>query len=66
MAANSTENSILHEVKEDEAKTPANLVFHCVACRTILGDSFSWVGADENLRTISLSGKKLPHSVSPY
>jgi len=63
MAANSTTNSVLEEIKEEGAKNATNLVFHCVGCRTILGDSLSWVGADENLRTVSLSGKNYVRNV---
>jgi hypothetical protein len=33
----------------------APLVFQCITCRAIVGDSFSWVNADEELQIITLS-----------
>lgn len=56
MAANSTEETALED--KDEAEETLPLVFQCTGCLSILGDSFSWVCADQNLRTISLSGEK--------
>lgn len=56
MAANST---VLDRNEEDDPLDTVPLVFHCVGCRTIIGDSLSWVCADQNLRTVSLSGKML-------
>ena len=31
------------------------LVFQCKTCRVVLGDSFSWLGADEELSAITLT-----------
>ncbi|KXJ23776.1 protein Mis18-alpha [Exaiptasia diaphana] len=52
MAANST---VVDRNEEDDPLDTIPLVFHCVGCRTIIGDSLSWVCADQNLRTVSLS-----------
>ncbi|XP_031567475.1 protein Mis18-alpha-like [Actinia tenebrosa] len=52
MAANSTEETT---IEDNEAEETLPLVFQCTGCLSILGDSFAWVCADPNLRTVSLS-----------
>lgn len=39
-----------------DGEVDAPLVFQCSKCRTIVGDSFSWVGSDKEMNTISLKG----------
>ncbi|CAG8582208.1 323_t:CDS:2 [Paraglomus occultum] len=35
----------------------APLVFQCIKCRLIVGDSFAWVNADKDLRSVALHAK---------
>ncbi len=37
------------------APQPQTLVFFCANCRTIVGDSLSFVGADARTKTLTLS-----------
>jgi hypothetical protein len=39
---------------EEPTEVVNPLVFQCKSCRVILGDSFSWLCADEESNTISL------------
>ena len=34
----------------------APLVFQCIKCRLIVCDSFAWVNADKDLRSVALHG----------
>ena len=43
---------------QEEVNNP--LVFQCKDCRSIIGDSFSWVTALEDLDVIVLSGHPRP------
>jgi len=43
---------------QEEVNNP--LVFQCKDCRSIIGDSFSWVTALEDLDVIVLSGDPPP------
>ena len=41
--------------EEQEIVNP--LVFQCVNCKGIVGDSFSWLSADQELNAITLTSK---------
>ena len=43
----------------DDNDTEYPLVFQCTKCNSILGDSLSWLCANEDLRTLTLSRKFL-------
>lgn len=42
-------------LQEQEIMNP--LVFQCKHCRSVIGDSFTWVGADQELNAVILSAK---------
>ena len=44
------------DTNSNEEVVIAPLVFQCKKCKLIVGDSYTWVSADENLRTVTLRG----------
>ena len=43
--------------EQDEVRNP--LVFQCSNCKVIVGDSFSWLNADQELNMITLTSKSM-------
>jgi hypothetical protein len=43
------------DIIEAQTEVTAPLVFQCSECRQIVGDSFNWVVADEELQALTLS-----------
>lgn len=54
------------EAGAHEASSPtitAPLVFQCLKCKNVLGDSFAMLSSDEATRTVALSGEEVCVSV---
>ena len=43
-------------ILDDEQTISGPLVFSCISCRTIIGDSFAFLRSDEDTQTVTLSG----------
>lgn len=61
-AASSKPGAALAEAAAHEESSPtitAPLVFQCLKCKNVLGDSFAMLSSDEATKTVALSGEEV-------